>query len=79
MAAKPKSWRRWSVHWMRAEWPHRITRLHQVPTWSLLFVGRRRREWGFITTKGWVHYRDYEHVLQTATTHLDSPPEQVII
>ncbi|USN16745.1 hypothetical protein STRZYGA_00240 [Brevundimonas phage vB_BpoS-Strzyga] len=36
-------------------WPIRGTR----PIVTLLWWGRIRREWGFHTDKGWVHWRDF--------------------
>lgn len=44
-------WRAGSQHRMRAELAHSIHALSRVPTWTLLFVGRRRRDWGFYTDK----------------------------
>lgn len=38
------------VRWInskRAEDAHRIVRVDRAPTWTLVFCGRRRREWGF--------------------------------
>jgi hypothetical protein len=52
-------WRTGSLHFMKAEWLHSIHALSRIPTWSLLFVGRRRRMWGFDTDDGWVPYKKY--------------------
>jgi hypothetical protein len=49
-----------SIHHMKAEWLHKIVSLKRVPTWTLLFVGRRRRTWGFWTENGWVAWHNYE-------------------
>jgi hypothetical protein len=35
------------VNVMRRDDAHYIRNLHRTPTWSLLFVGARRREWGY--------------------------------
>lgn len=43
----------------KAESLHRIKKLLRVPTWTLIFVGRCRREWGFATDQGWVQWDDY--------------------
>lgn len=51
--------RQWSFNHKRAEWKHRIHSLLRVPTWTLIFVGRRRREWGFHTDDGWVQWDEY--------------------
>lgn len=54
-------------HWRPGSW-HRITMrqfhtiavLDAVPTWTLLFVGRRRTGWGFATEEGFVDHLAYE-------------------
>lgn len=38
---------RGSIHRMPMTKAHRILRLHRSPTWTLVFVGPRHREWGF--------------------------------
>lgn len=53
-------WRAGSRHFMKAELPHSIHALSRIPTWTLLFVGRRRRDWGFYTDNGWVPHKKYE-------------------
>jgi hypothetical protein len=40
------------VNLMRRDDAHYIERLDRVPSWSLLFVGRRRRTWGFYVPQG---------------------------
>lgn len=40
-------WPRWSGHAVSKNNAHRITNLLKVPTYTLVFVGRRTREWGF--------------------------------
>jgi hypothetical protein len=47
------------LSYKRAEDLHAIRRLHRNPTWTLLLVGRRRREWGFYTNAGWVQWDKY--------------------
>lgn len=48
-----------SMRFMRATWPHSILDLVRVPTWTILFIGPRYRDWGFYTDAGWVHHKDY--------------------
>lgn len=48
-----------SLGYRRAEDMHRIARLHRKPTWTLVLVGRRRRDWGFATERGWVQWERY--------------------
>jgi len=41
---------------------HWISRLHRVPTWTLMFVGRRQREWGYLDRDGtWTRYDLHPH------------------
>lgn len=43
----------------RAEDPHRVELIDGQPVWSLLFIGRRRRDWGFHCPQGWRRWQDY--------------------
>ena len=64
--------KRWSIIRHKAEDLHRITlkekrtvkdfclNLNPKPVWTLFITGRKRREWGFQTEKGWVHNNKYE-------------------
>jgi len=49
---------------------HKATDIHRVelrtdewgkfiPAWTLVFIGRKQRSWGFHTLGGWVHWREY--------------------
>lgn len=41
---------------------HYIKRLLRVPTWTLMFVGRRKREWGYVDPGGlWTQYDQHPH------------------
>jgi hypothetical protein len=51
-------WRRWSLHKMPIEQAHRITHL-EPGTITLVFFGRRQREWGFYTADGFVPFTEY--------------------
>jgi hypothetical protein len=56
--ATVRQWRRrFSVLWRPAEWQHRLELVR--PTWTLVLRLRRRREWGFITSRGWLHWKAY--------------------
>lgn len=52
----PLSW-----HKMPIEYCHNIDRLKKVPTWTLVFVGRRQKDWGFVVgpNRGWVQHDEY--------------------
>jgi len=51
--------RRWTAAYRRAEDLHRIAAV-DPGTWTLLLVGRRRREWGFVVPgEGWVHWETF--------------------
>ncbi len=53
-----RRWRRqFSILWRPAEWQHRLELVK--PTWTLVFRLRRRREWGFVTRNGWLHWKAY--------------------
>lgn len=58
-AARPLVWAAPSCHYMGATWLHRVIEVRKVPTWTLLLVGRRRRNWGFQAEHGWVAHQDY--------------------
>lgn len=51
--------RRWSIHRMPTHLAHGIVRL-QPRTITLIFTGRRSRDWGFWTEDGWVPWREYD-------------------
>lgn len=57
------NWMDWrTVRWFnvkRAESAHRIIHLRRTPTWTLVFCGRRRREWGFYTRTGWTPWHEF--------------------
>ena len=54
------SWRAWSWHKMSIIDCHNIDRLYESPTWSLVFVGRRQKDWGFVVPgEGWVQHKEY--------------------
>jgi hypothetical protein len=53
-----------SIAFRRATDAHRILSLSRTPTWTLVFVGVRRRSWGFYTDKGYVDWRSYLGVEQ---------------
>lgn len=55
---KETTWRLLSVHRITRDLAHRITTL-QPGTVTLVLTGPRRREWGFWTEDGWVHWRTY--------------------
>lgn len=52
------------IRFRRGESPHYIAELHSPVVWSLLLVGRRRREWGYITEADggyrWTHWKSWE-------------------
>jgi hypothetical protein len=62
---RPLVWRTRSWHFMPAERPHSIHALSRIPTWTLLLVGRRRRDWGFYTSDGWIPHKEYDLLNET--------------
>lgn len=58
MAGQRRVWRRrFSVLFRPAAWRHRLEL--ERPTWTLVLRSRRLREWGFITNRGWMHWKAY--------------------
>jgi len=45
------------IFFRRANWLHWVE--IERPAWTLIFVGRRSREWGFLTPRGWVDWRRF--------------------
>lgn len=56
---KQYSWDQGSIHKMSIGSFHKISHLWRVPTWSLVFVGPRKRQWGYQTKDGWVPRSEY--------------------
>jgi len=58
--ARPHTVRRFN--WMPMDALHWISRLHRVPTWTLVFVGRRRRVWGYLDRDGaWTAFNEHRN------------------
>jgi hypothetical protein len=65
-----------SVRRMRADECHSIFRLHRTPTWTLMIVGRRFRDWGFYVPRsvyptGYVGHAFYESLERRQLTYQD--------
>jgi hypothetical protein len=56
---KRHTWRAGSLHSINLKQFHTIERLLKVPTWSLMVVGPRKQNWGFLTENGWVDHSTY--------------------
>jgi hypothetical protein len=52
-----KLWKAGSMIKHEAEDAHRL--VLDKPVWTLVFVGKKTREWGFYAKDGWVHWRSY--------------------
>lgn len=59
---RPRTWGQHRTHMAgsvtrvrRGEY-HSIRHLYRVPTWTLVFVGRRGTDWGYLTENGWVDH-----------------------
>jgi hypothetical protein len=52
---------RWSLLYRPAEWRHRLEM--DSPVWTMVFVGRRRRPWGFYLPDGWCWWRKHNPAL----------------
>lgn len=49
--------RRFSLLRRPAKWRHRLELVR--PTWTIVLRSRYLREWGFITSQGWMHWKAY--------------------
>lgn len=38
-----------------------FTMHREAPAWTLIITGPKRREWGFLCPKGWVHWEYFDH------------------
>lgn len=54
---KPREHSMGKVLFRKAEDKHRL--IVNKPAWTLVFMLKRRREWGFFTKKGWVEFWKY--------------------
>ena len=52
-----KLYSRFSLLYRPANYIHRLE-IHQ-PVWSFVITFRKVRDWGFITSKGWLHWSKY--------------------
>lgn len=57
---KTNKFNRFSFHKMSRLAFHKITELNNVPTWTVIFAGKRVREWGFSTDNGWIPWYEYK-------------------
>lgn len=65
---KPRTTRRrWSWAFRPAEAMHRIT-IVAPNTWTLVFTGPIRRQWGFMTSDGWIRWDRYEEKMALQVT-----------
>lgn len=44
---------------MSAKTTHRIVKLETSKVWTLFVCGKKKREWGFHTKSGWIHWKNY--------------------
>lgn len=65
------TWKRWSWHRMTRETAHRIVEA-EPGLRTLIFVGKRHKDWGFYTKGGWVPWQEYEGVKRRSV----SPEEE---
>lgn len=49
----------WKCVRRKAEQFHKIEQLHTPSVYTLFFTGKRRREWGYNTERGWVDHKTY--------------------
>lgn len=51
------------VMYRPAEWKHRVVIRDGKPAWTLIFMGPKRRHWGFWTDNKWCYWRKYDLAL----------------
>jgi len=49
----------WRFHYRPAEWLHWVE-VTRKRTWTIAFLSRKRREWGFMTRDGWIHWKEFD-------------------
>jgi len=54
-----KLYRAGAIRYRPAEWLHWVEVAR--PMWTLIVVSRKRREWGFLTERGWLPWERYEY------------------
>lgn len=64
-----RPWAFWRIYPCLPSFQHKIVKLYKKENWSLVLCGRNRGKWGFITNKGWIHWRKF----------LDSAKETVVL
>lgn len=57
LPSKAIFWPQFSIIRHKAEDAHRLEL--QEPAWTLVFVGKKRRDWGFFTADGWLPHWDF--------------------
>ena len=55
------------LNWIPSTTAHRIASV-SFGTITLCFAGRRKREWGFHTEDGWIHWKDYHTKYEGSTS-----------
>ena len=63
--------RAFRLHRRPAEHIHKIighARDRKRPTYSIVWRGRKRREWGFHTESGWVHWKAYRRWVEARSS-----------
>jgi hypothetical protein len=58
-----RHWPQFSIVRRKAEDLHKLTLTK--PVWTFVISGPKRREWGFETEQGWVHWEEYPHKFPT--------------
>lgn len=63
------------LYYHPAKFRHAIRELPSGTAWTLIFRGRRRREWGFYTECGWMQWRSYcDRIYNGLPICEDTPP-----
>lgn len=56
-----RKWQPGALLYRPAEWLHWVEITPGTQVWTLVVVLPKRREWGFLTEKGWLKWTEYEY------------------
>lgn len=54
-----RPWFFWRIYPCLPSFQHKITKLHKPYNLSFVICGPNRGKWGFITKKGWIHWKKF--------------------
>jgi len=55
-----------SLSFCKSSFQHRIVKLNRSSSWSLVLTGKKRDNWGFYTSSGWMGWREFVDAARSA-------------